>query len=54
MPERSLATHYGINLEAVTTWKKSGSVSDLLTGPRGAKLTILTVEEDAIIVAFRR
>jgi len=51
---RSLAKHYGINPKTVAKWKKRGPVSDLRTGPKGAKSTILTVEEEAIIVAFRR
>ncbi len=51
---RTLAKRYGINPKTVAKWKKRPSVSDLPTGPKEAKSTVLTVEEEAIIVAFRR
>ena len=35
-------------------WKKRGSVADLPTGPKEAHSTSLSLEEEAIIVAFRR
>jgi transposase InsO family protein len=51
---RALAKHYGINPKTVAKWKKRGSVADLPTGPKEAKSTVLSVEEEAIVVAFRR
>jgi transposase InsO family protein len=51
---RSLAKRYGINPKTVAKWKKRSSVSDLPTGPKDAKSTVLSIEEEAIIVAFRR
>jgi transposase InsO family protein len=51
---RSLAARYGINQKTVAKWKKRGSVADLPTGPKAPKSTVLTIEEEAIIVAFRR
>jgi transposase InsO family protein len=51
---RSLAKRYGINPKTVAKWKKRSSVVDLPTGPRDAGSTVLTVEEEAVIVAFRR
>jgi transposase InsO family protein len=51
---RSLAKRYGVNPKTVAKWKKRQSVSDLPTGPREAKSTVLTIDEEAIIVAFRR
>jgi transposase len=51
---RALAKRYGINQKTVTKWKKRGSVVDLPTGPTEAKSTVLSVEDEAIIVAFRR
>ena len=51
---RALAKRYGINPKTVAKWKKRQSVSDLPTGPKEAKSTVLTIEEEAIIVAFRR
>ena len=51
---RQLAKHYGINPKTLAKWKKRASVADLPTGPRDPKSTVLSVEEEAIIVAFRR
>src|SRR5246127_2656952 len=51
---RALAKRYGINQKTVAKWKKRGSVVDLPTGPAEAKSTVLSVEDEAIIVAFRR
>lgn len=50
---RGLAKRYGINPKTVAKWKKRQSVSDLPTGPKDAKSTVLSIEEEAIIVAFR-
>jgi len=38
----------------VAKWKKRESVSDLRTGPKQPRSTVLTVEQEAVIVAFRR
>ena len=51
---RSLARRYGINQKTVAKWKKRTSVADLPTGPREPHSTVLLVEEEAIIVAFRK
>jgi transposase-like protein len=51
---RALARRYGINQKTVAKWKKRGSVADLPTGPKAPKSTVLSIEEEAIIVAFRR
>lgn len=51
---RALAKHYGINQKTVAKWKKRASVADLPTGPREPRSTVLSVEEEAIIVAFRK
>jgi hypothetical protein len=51
---RALAKRYGINQKSVAKWKKRGSVVDLPTGPKNAGSTTLTVEEEAMIVTFRR
>ncbi|MSP67622.1 MAG: IS481 family transposase [Alphaproteobacteria bacterium] len=51
---KALAKHYGINQKTVAKWKKRAFVADLPTGPREARSTVLSVEEEAIIVAFRR
>src|SRR3954451_11574041 len=51
---RALAHRYGINPKTVAKWKKRGSVADVPTGPQDAKSTVLSVAEEAIIVAFRK
>src|SRR5271156_5409495 len=51
---RALAKRYGINPKTVAKWKKRGSVADLPTGPKDAASTVLSVEEEAVSVAFRR
>lgn len=51
---RALAKRYGINQKTVAKWKKRASVADLPTGPREPRSTVLSVAEEAIIVAFRR
>ena len=49
-----LATRHGINQKTVAKWRKRPTVSDMPTGPKSPKSTVLTAEEEAIIVAFRR
>ena len=51
---RALAEHYGINQKTVAKWRKRSSVADLPTGPKEPKSTVLSVEDEAIVVAFRR
>ena len=51
---RALAKRYGINQKTVAKWKQRSSVADLPTGPKEAKSTVLAIEDEAIIVAFRR
>ena len=51
---RFLARRYGINQKTVAKWKRRNSVADLRTGPKQPRSTTLSVEEEAIIVAFRR
>ena len=45
---------YGVNPKTVAKWKKRTAASDLKTGPKEVRSTVLTVEEEAIIVAFRK
>lgn len=51
---RVLAKRYGINQKTVTKWKRRTTGKDLPTGPEEAKSTTLSIEEEAIIVIFRR
>ena len=51
---RSLAKRYGINQKTVAKWKKRTSVADIPTGPTEPKSTVLSGDDEGIIVAFRR
>ena len=51
---RALARRYGVNPKTILKWRKRSSVADLPTGPRRPKSSVLAVEDEAIIVAFRR
>jgi transposase InsO family protein len=51
---RALAKRYGINQKTVAKWKERNSVADLRTGPKAPRSTVLSIEEEAVIVAFRR
>jgi Integrase core domain len=51
---RALAQCYGVNPKTIGKWRKRSSVADLPTGPREPKSSVLSVEEEAIIVVFRR
>jgi transposase-like protein len=51
---RALARRYGVNQKTVAKWKKRASVADLPTGPKAPRSSVLSIEEEAIIVAFRR
>src|SRR6516225_6480192 len=51
---RALARRDGINQKTVAKWKGRTAVSDLPTGPREPRSTVLSVEEEAVVVAFRR
>ncbi len=51
---RALAKRYGINPKTVAKWKRRDTIADHPTGPREPKSTVLSVEDEAIVVAFRR
>lgn len=51
---RTLARRYGINAKTVAKWGKWCSVADLRTAPKHPSSTVLTVEQEAIVIAFRR
>ncbi len=51
---RVLAKRYGINQKTVAKWKRRTAVKDLSTGPKDAHSTVLSIEEEAVIVAFRK
>jgi transposase-like protein len=51
---RALAKRYGINPKTVAKWRKRRSTADRRTGPTEPRSTVLSVEDEAVIVAFRR
>ena len=51
---RALSRRHGVNQKTIAKWKQRGSTSDLPTGPRQPGSTVLSSEEEALIVAFRR
>jgi transposase InsO family protein len=51
---RTLAKRHGINQKTVAKWKKRTAVKDLPTGPKDVRSTVLSIEEEAIVVAFRK
>ena len=51
---RALAQRHGVNPKTIAKWRKRCSVADLPTGPKQASSTVLSSEEEAVVVAFRR
>ena len=51
---RTLARRHGINPKTVAKWRKRTCVQDQRTGPKEPRSTVLTLEQEAIVVAFRR
>ena len=51
---RTLSIRYGINPKTVAKWKKGTSTADHRTGPKKPHSTVLSVEDEAVVVAFRR
>ena len=51
---RTVAKRHGINPKTVAKWRKRSFVADLPTGPKQPSSTVLSIEEEAIVVAFRR
>src|ERR671910_789745 len=51
---RALAKRYGISPTTVQKWRKRTTVADERMGPKQIRSTVLSIEEEAVIVAFRR
>jgi len=49
-----LSRRYGINPKTVAKWRKRASVADAVMGPKEIRSTVLSTEEEAMIIAFRR
>jgi transposase InsO family protein len=51
---KTLAGKYGINPKTVSKWRKRQYISDSPMGPKEARSTVLSLEEEALCVAFRK
>ena len=51
---RALARRYGVSPTTVQKWRKRQTVADERMGPKQPRSTVLSIEEEAVIVAFRR
>lgn len=49
-----LADQYGVNIKTVAKWKGRLFVEDMAMGPKKRKSTVLTPEEEGIIITFRK
>ncbi len=53
-PLKELAAQHGLNPKTVAKWRKRAFVHDAPMGPKAPRSTVLTAEEEAVVVAFRR
>jgi transposase-like protein len=51
---KTLASRHGINPKTVAKWRKRTDVQDAAMGPKEVRSTVLTPEQEAMIVAFRK
>src|SRR5208337_5045348 len=51
---KALAERHGLNPKTVATWKKRTVVHDAPMGPKAPRSTVLSIEEEAIVVAFHK
>lgn len=50
----ALSWELGLNVKTVAKWRRRDGVGDAAMGPKEVRSTVLSVEEEAICVAFRR
>jgi transposase InsO family protein len=51
---RALGRRHGISPTTVQKWRKRATVADAPMGPKTVRSTVLSIEEEAMVVAFRR
>lgn len=51
---RAFSKRYGINHKTVAKWRQRTSVGNQRTGPKVPRSTVLSPEDEAVVVAFRR
>ena len=49
---RALSTRYGINQKAVAKWRQRTSVADQRRGPKDPRLTVLSLDDEAVAARF--
>lgn len=50
----ALSRRYGINPKTVAKWRKRETMTDAPMGPKECRSSVLSHEEEALVVAFRR
>jgi transposase InsO family protein len=50
----ALSRELGINVKTIAKWRKRQTVEDARMGPKEVYSTVLSIEEEVVIVAFRR
>ena len=50
----ALAARHGIHPKTVAKWRKRADVQDKTMGPREVRSSVLTPEQEAMMVAFRK
>jgi transposase InsO family protein len=53
-PLQALAAQYGLNQKTVAKWRKRSFVHDAPMGPKAPRSTVLSAEDEAVVVEFRR
>ena len=51
---QALSVRYGINPKTVAKWRKRTSLEDCRMGPATPHSTVLSADEETLILAFRR
>ena len=49
---RALAKRYGISPTTVQKWRQRSTTADAAMGPKEPRSTVLSAEEEAVVVAF--
>src|ERR687894_15073 len=51
---RAAAKRYGVSPTTVQKWRQRQTTVDARMGPKEVRSTVLTLEEEAVVIAFRR
>ncbi|MFL6797630.1 MAG: IS481 family transposase, partial [Xanthobacteraceae bacterium] len=53
-PLKRLASQYGLNQKTIAKWRKRAFVNDAPMGPKAPHSTVLSSDEEALVIAFRK